>query len=759
MIIGTAETKGREVRCERIDADLVVVGGGMTGVAAAITAARGGTRVVLIQDRPVLGGNASSEVRLWVLGATSHMGNNNRWAREGGVIDEILVENMYRNREGNPVLLDALLLDKVLAEKNIRLLLNTVVTDACKSDGRTIASVEAFNPQNATRYRVAAPLFCDASGDGIVAYLCGASYRFGAEDRQLFGEGFSPSEQYGELLGHTIYFYTRFTDRPVRFTAPDFALREISVIPKYRNIRPDQWGCNYWWFEYGGKLDTVHDTERIKYELWRIVYGAWDYIKNSGRYPEAENMTLEWVGTIPGKRESRRFEGLYMLRQQDIVEQTRFEDAVSYGGWAVDLHPADGVYSPLPSCNQYHSKGIYSIPYRCFVSRDIDNLFLAGRLMSASHVAFGSTRVMATAAHGGQAVGMAASLCRTHRCRPADLLEPRRMRELQQRLNLAGQSIPFVPISRKGNLAAEARIAASSSLSLGLIPFSSRWIRLDHSAAQLLPLKKGTAYSFRVLLKADAPTEIAAELYVARNPHNYTPDRLVQRRILRLSEGRQQVDIAFERSVPEDQYGFVVFRSNPAVEIGASDFRYTGVLSLFNRFNLQVNNHGRQTPPAGSGFEEFEFWCPERRPGGHNIAMRIAPAIEDFGPENLLNGYIRPTVSSNAWAADPAEEAPELTLVWDAPRTVKRITLYLDNDYDHPMESSQYGHPEHIVPFCLREFRILDREGHTVAHVADNHATVVHCTPERPLTTDRLTIRAVRPSTEVPAAIFGIHIR
>ncbi|HVK46541.1 MAG TPA: FAD-dependent oxidoreductase, partial [Pseudobacter sp.] len=196
-----------------IQADLIVTGGGLSGVCCAITAARQGCKVVLVQDRPVLGGNCSSEVRLWVLGATSHMGNNNRWAREGGVIDEILVENTYRNPEGNAVILDMLLLDKVSQEPNITLLLNTAVYEVAKKDDHTIQSVKAFCSQNQTEYNLSAPLFCDASGDGVVGFLSGAAFRMGAESTEEFGEKFAPTEEYGELLGHTLYFYSKDTGR------------------------------------------------------------------------------------------------------------------------------------------------------------------------------------------------------------------------------------------------------------------------------------------------------------------------------------------------------------------------------------------------------------------------------------------------------------------------------------------------------------------------------------------------------------------
>ena len=174
----------KEVRTPKsvsISGDLVIVGGGMSGVCAAITAAREGVKVILVQDRPVLGGNASSEVRMWILGATSHLGNNNRWSREGGVIDEILVENLYRNREGNTIIFDTLLLEKVIEEENITLLLNTAACDVAKSSENRIESVRAFCSQNSTMYTLSAPLFCDVSGDGLIGFASGP--HFGWERR------------------------------------------------------------------------------------------------------------------------------------------------------------------------------------------------------------------------------------------------------------------------------------------------------------------------------------------------------------------------------------------------------------------------------------------------------------------------------------------------------------------------------------------------------------------------------------------------
>ena len=257
----------RPTRLESIACDVCVVGGGLAGTCAAITAARNGVSAVLMQDRPVLGGNSSSEVRLWTLGATAHLGNNNRWAREGGVIDEILVENMYRNPEGNPVFFDTIPLELATAEPNLRLLLNTAAYEVRKSTPDTIAQVVGYNSQNETTYEVSAKLFIDASGDGIVAFQAGVPFRFGAEGEEEFGEKFAPDpDSYGERLGHSIFFYTKDVGHPVRFVPPGYALPDVKQrIPRYRNFSVSQNGCRFWWIEYGGRLDTIHDTEKIKW--------------------------------------------------------------------------------------------------------------------------------------------------------------------------------------------------------------------------------------------------------------------------------------------------------------------------------------------------------------------------------------------------------------------------------------------------------------------------------------------------------------
>jgi len=759
MIEKEFSENGRLFKSVIFATDLVIVGAGMSGICAAITAARAGIKVILLQDRPVVGGNASSEVRLWVLGATSHMGNNNRWSREGGVIDEILVENLYKNKEGNSIIFDTILLDKIKQEKNITLLLNTVVYDLEKSEANAIKKIFGFNSQNETKYTITAPLFCDASGDGVLGYMSGAGYRIGAEDRLKYGEQFAPDiTKYGELLGHSIYFYSKYTGSPVKYIAPSYALKDITKIPRFGNINTGEHGCKFWWLEYGGRKDTIHDTEEIKWELWSIVYGVWNYIKNSGNFKNVENLTLEWVGVIPGKRESRRFDGLYTLTQRDIIEQRQHKDAIAYGGWAIDLHPADGVYSKESGCTQYHSKGIYEIPYRCFVSKDIENLFFAGRIISTSHVAHGSSRVMATSALGAQAVGMAAAQCIKNGISPVDILQGQELKSLQQALNLTGQSIPRIPIDRAQNLVDSAHIEASSTLSLRQIPFDGLWYQLDFSVAQMLPLNPLINYEFEVELDVLQPTLLNIELRYAEKAGNYTPDCTAEKWEYTLQTGTQRLRISPNTLLLSQQYIFITFIKNEFVKIRTSTKRYTGLLSVFNKFNLAVNNHGKQEPPLNSGIGTFEFWCPERRPGGHNIAMNIQPAITNFDPANVTNGFTRPTITSNAWVAALEDEYPELKFCWPAQQTVKGVILYFDTDFDHPMESVQMGHPESRIPFCIRNFKLLNEKRELIVEVVDNFQTMCSINFSELIKLDQIILQMEKSENNIPCSLFQIYI-
>lgn len=758
----------------------------MAGVCAAVTAARAGIQVVLVQDRPVLGGNASSEIRMVISGASGSRGNNNRWAREGGLIDELLVENAYRNPDGNSLIFDALLLEIVDREPNVKLLLNTAVYDCdvtasqkalpkeCGSNVHQITAVRAFCSQNQTRYELRAPLFCDASGDGVLGHLSGAAYRVGAESSDEFDERFAPdASEYGELMGHTIYFQSKDTGRPVEFICPKFAIQDITTVPRWRRIDAATQGCQYWWVEHGGRLDTVHDTETIKWELWRIVYGIWNHIKNSGQFPETKTWTLEWVGTVPGKRESRRFEGPYMLSQRDVIERRQHEDTVHYGGWSLDLHPADGIYAKRPPCDQWHAKGIYPIPFRALYSRNVENLFLAGRIISVSHVAFGSTRVMATCAQGGQVVGQAAALCtRAARELGRPLLpwevtdDPARLNQLKLELTRSGQHIPGYQRVDPEDLAQEARVEADSRLMLTGLQPDGPTRPLDVPQAVLLPVQQENRFE-RITFFADVeqPTELRCTLRTPDRPGSFTPETMLAEQTVSLAPGiGQEVTFEFDAEVEEDGYLFVCVDANPSVGLRTSTQLVPGVLSLFNAGKNEVNAGGEQIPPPGPdgkglGVERFSFWLARPRPEGNNLAFRIEPALDAFTPTMAVNGLTRPTDRSNTWAAALEAEHATLTLTWPEAVRISRLVLTFDTDRDSPLYSVLYGTGGPIMPLCVRHFTIRDgATQETIAACEENHQTRCEVWLDRPCETDRLEIQLERPGSNVPAALVEVMV-
>ena len=745
----------REVKTVNLTADLAVVGGGIAGTCAAVSAARAGARVVLLHDRPVLGGNASSEVRLWLLGATCHMGSNNLWARESGIVDQIMVENLYRNPQGNPHLFDCVLLDLVLAEKNITLLLNTAVFECAKAPGAAdgIASLRAFNAQNSTMYAVTAPVFCDASGDGVLAFTAGAAFRMGAESRDEFGEGTAPDESYGSLLGHSMYFYAKNTGRPVTFVPPAFAMSRQDVertIPRYREFRVADDGCRLWWIEWGGRTDTIHNTENIKWELWRVAYGVWDYFKNSGKFPEAANRTLEWIGAIPGKRESRRFEGDYLLNQHDVIGQRRHDDDVAFGGWALDLHPADGVYSALPGCTHWRSKGVYPIPYRSLYSRNVPNLFLAGRIISVTHAAFGSTRVMATLGCAAQAVGQAAAICAREGLLPRDLTQGPPLESFRLELLRTGQYVPGRALHDPDDLVPRAHLSASSELRLAGLPADAPMLPLECSAGQWLPAPAGRFPVMRFELQAAADTTAVFELRTCSRRGSFTPDTTLARREVPIPAGPGRwVAVDFGADIDQERYVLACVLKNDALAIRQSSALVTGLLMARHTYQQQA--------PANSGVESFEMWMTRRRPQPQNLAFTLDAPLAVFGPANLTSGVNRPTTAANAWVADLADPAPTVTLRWDKSVTIGRVVLSFDNDANHPMESILMGHPERFMPYCVKRFRLTAGSGNVLYACQDNHRTRCEILLPQAPAAETLKLEVLEMHGPCPASVFEIR--
>ena len=428
-------------------ADLCVIGGGIAGMFTAISAARHGLKVVLMQDRPVLGGNASGEIRMWISGA----GTRVRDLQETGLMEELLLENMYRNPKRNFTLWDALLYEMVRFEKNIDLILNCACCDA-KAENGHIESVKGFQLTTYTWHEVHAKIFIDCSGDSILAPLTGAEYRVGREAKSEYGEEFGLEEADSHTMGMSLMIQCRETDHPVTYTPPAWAYKfptDDAMNNKPHDLHAIN--TNFYWVELGGMQNSIDDTEEIRDELLKIAFGVWDHIKNHGDHG-AENWELEWIGFLPGKRESRRYMGDYVLTQQDVENCTQFEDAVAYGGWQIDNHLPGGFRMDAKGGAHLQKRRLsepYGIPLRCLYSRNVGNLMFAGRNISATHIAFSTVRVMGTCGVMGQAIGTAAAIGIRHGLLPREIGR-QKIREVQELLMEDDCFLPHIgrPIAR-----------------------------------------------------------------------------------------------------------------------------------------------------------------------------------------------------------------------------------------------------------------------------------------------------------------------
>jgi hypothetical protein len=428
------------VTTHTLETDLLVAGGGIAGVCCALAAARLGARVILCQDRSVLGGNASSEVRMHIVGATGLSGGEElqNELREGGIIEELRLDLAVQNPQRSPALMDLLLYDKCRREPNLTLLLNTTVVSAVVAD-EIIREVRAERPSTEDAFIIRAKTFVDCTGDGRLGIEAGAPFMRGRESQAQFGESLAQDEADAKTLGSSIMFQARKHDRVMPFEAPPWARRfsaeDFKLRPYGQNGFDLGLEYGYWWIEWGGCLDTLKDNERIRDELLAITLGVWDFVKNHSDI-DASHWALEWIGFVPGKRESRRFIGHHILTENDLLTSRAFPDAIAYGGWPIDTHPPEGVDAPEQSpCTQHHLPFIYDIPLRCCVSAGPRNLMFAGRNLSATHIAFASTRVMATCAVVGQGVGTAAALALKQNVLPCDIAaDAPLVHAIQQRL-------------------------------------------------------------------------------------------------------------------------------------------------------------------------------------------------------------------------------------------------------------------------------------------------------------------------------------
>jgi hypothetical protein len=677
----------RDTQIETKRYDLAVIGAGLAGICAAVAAARLGLKVALVNDRPVLGGNSSTEIRVHVGGSDK----DHRWARESGILEEIRIEDRFRNH--SPIISgainqtwDQVLWEWVTREPDLDLYLNTAGRKAIMDGGSRIAAVICEQLGSEKTIRIDADYFIDSSGDGQVAWSAGADFRMGRESRNEFGEDIAPEVPDRRTMGSSILFRALDVGRPVKFERPAWA-HEYPTEEDLPFRNHERITSGYWWIELGGEEDTIHDSEEIRDELWRSLYGVWDHIKNRGDHG-ADNLALEWVGAVPGKRESRRFVGDHILTQGEVESAVSFPDAVAYGGWPIDLHPPGGLRAPTPPAEMKKLLRPYGIPFGSLYSRNVENLMMAGRNASTTHVALGTTRLQATGAVMGQAVGTAAYLCRKHNVPPRDLGE-RHIQELQQLLLRNDCYVPNLTNMDAGDLAREGRATATSEMALEVVDLDS-FVDLDKRLGQIFPMSEDSLETVSLYLSSEADVNVNMKICEASHWNDRSPGPRVAGATSPVPKGEGWTEFQLGRKV-NPGFLWILLDPSPGVAWGFS----------------------KDEPIAVQRTEEG----PWKRLGGSYL-FRTTPASKPYGAGNVLSGCSRPESWTNIWISDPGQQLPQsIEIELARGSTLHEVRLTFDTDLDDLPVMGPAAR-------CVKSYDLKIRTGdawRVVAAVRENH--------------------------------------
>ncbi len=667
--------------------DFVVCGGGISGMVAAVTAARKGLKTALINDRSVPGGNASSEIGVVIQGSSHHGLNFSVYAKETGLMDELRSKLDYAVAHcGYDVAAacDAVFLDFLYNEPNITLYLNTVVTDVTTQDGK-ITSVLAYQMRQDEKIAFVAPLYADCTGDAVVAHKAGADTAMGAEAKSEFGEKSADEEAQTWTMGHTLYFEIEDVGHPVKFVRPAFAhdvskmdfMKDMNNPAKMRMLYV---GGRFWTLEYGGQVNTISDSEHITLELRKLVYGLWDHIKNSGEYPKAENFVIKRVYSIPGSRESRRIMGDYILTETDLDQGTHFADSVLAGGWPMDLHAPKGIYDDLPASAFIPVTALYDIPYRCLYSRNVSNLFMAGRNISTTHIALSSTRVIGTCGAMGQAIATAAWLCKKYAYLPREVYS-NAIAELQQTLLADDQLI----IGRRetGCEALEKHFVASADSISAYENLTDAEIQrpLTQSVGLALPIKTEKLDSVSVKVKnlSDQPQVLKVRVLAGSKMEAYVPEKTVAETEISVDPGFcGWLPISVGQSHGGDGKVYLVLLANENLAVFGTLSRLPGAITC-KFYTEKTEGFDHNTCPLAP---ETGFIGQDNLYKTFNLCFRdVLPQQEIFAPGHLLNGFTRPYGHANIWLSEKREKA-NIILKADEPQKVSSMEVYFDNELE-----------------------------------------------------------------------------
>lgn len=726
--------------------ELIVVGGGLSGICTGISAARHGVKVALVHDRPVLGGNSSSEVRL----VPEFNNLFCPWARETGIIEEFYCEDRYRNHEpwieGTAnIHWDLVLYEAVKREPNITLLLNTHIREVVMRDDANISAIEGVQVDTEKDVRLSGDFFVDATGTGALGYFAGAEFYWGREGQKAFSEPFQPEQPDDQTMGSTMYFRSRDVLRPVKFQPPAW-VTEFQQESQLGSMRIHLWiEAGYYWLEVGYPHHAIFDNDKIREEQLRQTLGVWDHIKNRGKHG-ADNYAIEWINWVPYRRENRRFLGDHILTQHDIQKAPLFDDRVAFGAWPIDIHTIGGMLkAPAPTLDnpQVFFEGVnpYSIPYRSLYSRSVENLFMVGRPISCTWIAFASTRILPTGAMTGQAVGAAASLCKKYRVKPRALTKSH-IPELQQLLVKQDQYIPHITNEDPNDLARTARVSTSSQAAL-VFPDPNGGEELKVPNAQLFPVSSNRIDRVELLLQSnrDEKAVVKIGLRAARSIWDFSSTRDLASAQAEVSPGEGSwvafdlnakvepgrlywiyaeplSDVRWRRYMDHrDIYPHAINPDKKGWWATMRDLRLepakipVGTMAA-KRSDLEINKH--------FGGRAWNYLFNYGRAHPCSFALKLTPQSDAYGPANLISGVSRPEAWTNLWMSNPEQALPQWAeFEFTEQKIFNSVYLTFDTDLSFFPEF-----PLHVVPECVRDYTLshwTSSGWRTLVEIKDNH--------------------------------------
>ncbi len=719
--------------------EFVVIGGGIAGMCAALAAARKGIDTAIIQERPVFGGNSSSEIRVVPLGSS----NTQAWGRETGIIEEILLEDRATNHAHlfdhgiTNRHYDFVLYEKIRQQSNLTSFLNTSVRavdcapidEANKKGPRRIKQVHASQLGSEKEMIFRAKHFADCTGDGTIGFLAGAEFRYGREARSEFNEPLAPLKSDDITMGSTITMSAKDIGREVPYNPPDWvtiykSLEEIGPARQVMHIKRPLYG-GYWWLEVCNPFHIIDNNSEIRDELLSHVLGVWNYIKNYSPEREiARTYVLDWVGMVPGKRESRRLMGDVIVTEHDCHEDSHWPDAVCYAGWYIDLHIGGGILNKEEPGERgdvdehYRSwRRIppFTLPLRAMYSRNVENLWMAGRNVSVTHIALGAMRVQQPLGNLGQAVGTAAAYALKNKLTPRQAADPenQHIKNIQQHLLRDDINVLGYKNQDSEDLALQAAATATSEAALNFGgPDNQRWQPLDKHRAQVFPGANSHVETISFYFKNERSEAI--EVYAELQEID---------RIWDMAHGKAYGGSTL--SVPPSFEGWIPFNFNIDVTSGKplrvclKPAQGIMIAQAVNHPTGATAQHLHIAPggpePKNQHMHCFsidecdlpahEQWIQDK---WFSYAVQIEPIPHPYPARNVVNGLAWPVDMPNLWVSDPDQSYPQcLDLSWDRPQTFDSIHLSFDTNLN--VQISQL--PEFwTASTCVKDYRLWVQE-------------------------------------------------